>query len=158
MTLRPKGIVFDADNVSALAEFWHRATGYEVQDSGTWFAHLIPGRNSPQTHLHHQGPRRKDRQEQVPHRLRHRRSRGRSRTPCIGRRPLWRRPDVAWVHMDRHAGPRRERVLRFRRVIPRPNRTPMPSTNDREWSDRALVRIYLRPIRWNEHASSSTQA
>ena len=42
MTLRPKGIVFDADNVPALAEFWHRATGYEVQDSGTWFAHLIP--------------------------------------------------------------------------------------------------------------------
>lgn len=42
MTLRPKGIVFDADNVPALADFWHRATGYEVKDSGKWFAHLIP--------------------------------------------------------------------------------------------------------------------
>ena len=42
MTIRPKGIVFDADDVPALAEFWHRATGYEVKDSGRWFAHLIP--------------------------------------------------------------------------------------------------------------------
>ena len=41
MTLRPKGIVFDADNVPALADFWHRATGYEVKDSGKRFAHLI---------------------------------------------------------------------------------------------------------------------
>ena len=43
MTLKPKGIVFDADNVPALAEFlepdnWLRG---EV-DSGKRFAHLIP--------------------------------------------------------------------------------------------------------------------
>ena len=25
-----------------LAEFWHRATGYEVTSAGKWFAHLIP--------------------------------------------------------------------------------------------------------------------
>ncbi len=42
MTLRPKGIVFDADNVPVLADFWHRATGYETRSSNTWFAHLIP--------------------------------------------------------------------------------------------------------------------
>ena len=42
MTLKPKGIVFDADNVPALAVFWSRTTGYEVKDSGEWFAHLIP--------------------------------------------------------------------------------------------------------------------
>ena len=42
MTLRPKGIVFDAHDVPALAEFWHRATGYETKSSNAWFAHLIP--------------------------------------------------------------------------------------------------------------------
>lgn len=42
MTIRPKGIVFDADDVPALADFWHRATGYETKSSNTWFAHLIP--------------------------------------------------------------------------------------------------------------------
>ena len=42
MTLRPKGIVFDADDVPALADFWSRATGYETKSSNTWFAHLIP--------------------------------------------------------------------------------------------------------------------
>ena len=42
MTLRPKGIVFDADNVPTLAEFWSLATGYEVMSSGKRFAHLIP--------------------------------------------------------------------------------------------------------------------
>ena len=42
MTLRPKGIVFDADNVPALADFWSLATGYETKSSNTWFAHLIP--------------------------------------------------------------------------------------------------------------------
>ena len=34
MTLRPKGIVFDADYVPALADFWSLATGYEVKSSG----------------------------------------------------------------------------------------------------------------------------
>ncbi len=42
MTLRPKGIVFDADNVPALAEFWNLATSYEIKSSGKRFAHLIP--------------------------------------------------------------------------------------------------------------------
>ena len=42
MTLRPKGIVFDADDVPVLADFWHRATGYETKSSSAWFAHLIP--------------------------------------------------------------------------------------------------------------------
>ena len=42
MTLRPKGIVFDADNVPVLADFWHRATGYETKSSNAWFALLIP--------------------------------------------------------------------------------------------------------------------
>ena len=42
MSLRPKGIVFDADNVPALTEFWSLATGYEVTSAGKWFAHLIP--------------------------------------------------------------------------------------------------------------------
>ena len=42
MTVRPSGIVFDAGDVPALAEFWHEATGYEVKTSGEWFAHLVP--------------------------------------------------------------------------------------------------------------------
>ena len=42
MTLKPKGIVFDAGNVPALAEFWSMATEYEVMSSGKRFANLIP--------------------------------------------------------------------------------------------------------------------
>ena len=42
MTVKPKGIVFDAGDVPALADFWHEATGYEVKTSGEWFAHLVP--------------------------------------------------------------------------------------------------------------------
>ena len=42
MTLKPKGIIFDADNVPALADFWHGATGYETKSSNRWFGHLIP--------------------------------------------------------------------------------------------------------------------
>lgn len=42
MTVKLKGITFDAGDVPALAEFWHRATGYDIRDSGEWFAHLIP--------------------------------------------------------------------------------------------------------------------
>jgi predicted enzyme related to lactoylglutathione lyase len=42
MAVRPSGIVFDADDVPALAEFWHQATEYEVKTSGEWFAHLVP--------------------------------------------------------------------------------------------------------------------
>ncbi len=42
MTVRPSGIVFDAGDVPALAEFWRQATEYEVKSSGEWFAHLIP--------------------------------------------------------------------------------------------------------------------
>ena len=42
MTVKPSGIVFDADDVKALAEFWSQATEYEVKTSGEWFAHLVP--------------------------------------------------------------------------------------------------------------------
>ena len=42
MTVTPSGIVFDANDVPGLAEFWHRATEYEVKESGEWFAHLVP--------------------------------------------------------------------------------------------------------------------
>ena len=42
MTVRPSGIVFDADDVPALAEFWRQATEYEVKTSGELFAHLVP--------------------------------------------------------------------------------------------------------------------
>ena len=42
MTVKPRGIVFDADDVPALAEFWHQATEYEVKTSGEGFAQLVP--------------------------------------------------------------------------------------------------------------------
>ena len=42
MTVKPKGIVFDAGDVPALADFWREATGYEARISGEWFAHLVP--------------------------------------------------------------------------------------------------------------------
>lgn len=42
MAVRPSGIVFDADDVPALAEFWRQATEYDVETSGEEFAHLIP--------------------------------------------------------------------------------------------------------------------
>ncbi len=42
MPIRPTGVVFDGRDVQALAEFWHRATGYEVIESEEWFAHLVP--------------------------------------------------------------------------------------------------------------------
>ena len=42
MTVRTAGITFDADDVPALAEFWHQATDYEVKISGESFAHLVP--------------------------------------------------------------------------------------------------------------------
>ena len=42
MTIVPSGIVFDARDVPALADFWRLATGYQVVESGEWFAHLEP--------------------------------------------------------------------------------------------------------------------
>ena len=42
MTIRPTGIVFDAQDVPALAEFWRQATGYELTSKDDWFAELVP--------------------------------------------------------------------------------------------------------------------
>ena len=42
MAISPLGIVFDARNVPALAEFWHQATGFEIVDSGERATRLAP--------------------------------------------------------------------------------------------------------------------
>ena len=42
MAIKPLGIVFDARNVPALAEFWRQATGYEITELGERYAHLAP--------------------------------------------------------------------------------------------------------------------